>query len=66
MAFSKKEQEEAKKYAQSHGYRGSTADPNRMINGKGGKINFSETGGSATVKGSYYSDLKDYKGSKKW
>lgn len=65
MAFSNKDRDEAKKYAQTNGYRQSAYDTAKMITDKGDKIKFSSSGGSCTVNGTYYSSLSDYKKSGK-
>ncbi len=66
MGLNKNDREEVRKQAESHGYRQSSTDKDKMINGNGGSIKFSESGGSVKINGGSYNSSSDTKKSTKW
>lgn len=65
MGLNSNDRKEVEKQAKEHGYSWSS-DGSKMINGNGGSVKFSESGGSVSVNGSKYNSSSDSSRSKNW
>lgn len=65
MGLNSNDRKEVEKQAKANGYSWSS-DGSKMINGNGGSLKFSESGGSANLNGGSYNSSSDTKKSSKW
>jgi len=66
MGLNKHNLAEVKKQAAAEDYRQSSTDKNKWINGNGGSLKISESGGSVNLNGGHYNSSSDTKKSSKW
>ena len=66
MGLNKHDREEVRKQAESHGYRQSSTDKDKMIDNNGGSLKFSSSGGSVNLNGGHYNDKSSTGKSTKW
>ena len=65
MGLNSNDRKEVEKQAKERNYSWSS-DGSKMINGNGGSVKFSESGGSVKINGGSYNSSSDSGKSKKW
>lgn len=66
MGLNKHDLAEVKKQAADNGYRPSSTDKDKWINGNGGSMKISETEKSVNINGGHYNSSSDTRKSSKW